>query len=57
MLIIKQAQILTNKFNNLYINKQVQMAAPVVKYVIRPLEGDINTRYPQGIKLYIQATK
>ena len=46
---ISQAQILKNKFNNSNINQQVQMDAPVVNYVIRQFEGNINPGYPQGI--------
>ena len=51
----RKSQILINKFHNLSINQQVQMAAPV-KYVLRSFEGNINPGYPQGIKLYLQAT-
>ena len=46
-----------NQFNNLNINQQVHMAAPVMNYVLRPFEGNIDTGYPQGIKIYPQATK
>ena len=52
-----QAQILINQFSNIYINKHVQMAEPVVRFVLIPFEGSINPFYPQGIKLYIQSTK
>ena len=31
--------------------------ADVVKYVISPFEGNINTGDLQGIKLYLQGTK
>ena len=54
---ISQAPIIINKFSNLYIIQQAQMDAPVVNYVFRPFEGNINNGYPQGIKPYIQATK
>ena len=33
------------------------MADPVVNHVLIPFEWKINTGYPQGIKLYIQAKK
>ena len=33
------------------------MDPPVVNYVIRPFEENINPGYPQGIKIYLQATK
>ena len=33
------------------------MEAPVVNYVLSPIEGNINTGYPKGIKLYLQETK
>ena len=52
-----QSQILINQFRNLYINQQVQITAPVVKYVFNPYEWNINPGDPQGIKLYLQATK
>ena len=51
-----QAQILINQFNNLSINQQNNMAAPI-NYVLSPFEGNTNTGYPQGIKLYLQSTK
>ena len=49
--------MLINKFSNLSINQQVHMGAPVVKYFFCPFEGNKNTGYPQGLKLYLQATK
>ena len=49
--------MLINQYSNLSINKQVQMAAPVVNYMIISFEVDINPGYPQGIKLYLQAKK
>ena len=33
------------------------MTYPCVNNVISPFEGNINTRKPQGITLYIQATR
>ena len=33
------------------------MAATVANYVLSPFRGNINPRDPQGIKLYLQATK
>ena len=33
------------------------MEAPVVNYVLIPFKGNINPGDPQGIKLYLQATK
>ena len=56
VLAIRQAQILINQFNNLHINQQVQMADPV-NYVIMKFKGYINPGYPQGLKLYLLATK
>ena len=52
----RQAQLLINKLNNLNINQQVHMAAPI-NYVLRTFEGNINTGYPTGLKIYPQATK
>ena len=52
----RQSQIIINKFNNLSINKPGQMA-DWANYVIIPFEGKINLGYPQGIKIYLQATK
>ena len=52
-----KSQILINKFNNLSVNQQVHMVDPVVNYVLRPFEGNNNPEYPQGIKIYIQATR
>ena len=57
MLTRRQAQILINHFNSLFINQQVQMVALVVNNVIRPFDGNINPVYSHGIKLYLQATK
>ena len=54
-LTILQAQILKNRFNHLYINQPVYMAA--VKYVLIPFEGYIHTGDTTGIKLYLQAKK
>ena len=51
-----QAQILINQFINLYVNQHVQMEVPVVNYVLSPFEGNINPGYPQGLKIYLQAT-
>ena len=56
LLTIREAQLLINKFNNININQQVQMADPI-NYMLRTFEGNINTGYPTGIKLYLQATK
>ena len=33
------------------------MVAHVVNYLINSLKGNINPGYPQGVKLYLQATK
>ena len=52
----RQTQILINQFNNISINQQVNMAAPV-NYVISPFEGNINHGYSIGIRLYLQYTK
>ena len=58
VLMIRQSQILINKSNNLSTNQQVQMdAAPAVNYVIILFEGNINPEYPQGLKIYLQATE
>ena len=29
----------------------------VVNYLLSPFEGNINTEYPTGLKIYLQATK
>ena len=55
VLTILQAQTLINRFNHLVINQPVHILS--VNYVLRPFEGNINPRYPMGIKLYLQATK
>ena len=47
-----QAPRIINQFSNLFINKQVKMAATVVNYLIRSFEGNINPGYPQGIKRF-----
>ena len=52
----RPAHILINKFHNLSINQQVQMAAPV-NYVLSSFEGGLNPGDPQGVKLHRQATK
>ena len=52
-----QEQILINKFNNISTNQKVHMSAPVVNYVIRPFEGNINHGYQHVPKIYLQATK
>ena len=51
-----QVKILISQINNLNINQQVHMAAPV-NYVLSPFEGNINPGDPQGIKPYIRGTK
>ena len=56
ILTMRNAQILLNQFNNLNINQQFQMAAPV-NYVLIPFELNINSGYPKWIKLYLQARK
>ena len=53
----KQSQIAINQFSNLSTNQQVKMADSIVNYFLSPFEGNINTRYLQGLKLYLQATK
>ena len=53
----RQAHILINQFNNLSINQQVQMADPVVNCVLNPSKGNMNPGDPQGLNLYLQATK
>ena len=57
VLTIRQAQILIYQFNNLNLNQPVQIASAVVSYVISPFEGNINHRYPQGLKIYLQEKK
>ena len=57
MLTRRQAQILINHFNSLFINQQFQMVALVVNNVISPFDGNINPVDSQGIKLYFQAKK
>ena len=54
---ISQSQVLINQFNNLSINQKVQVADPVMIYVLCPFEGNINTVDPQGIKFYLQEKK
>ena len=56
VLTIREAHLLINKFNNLNINQQVHMSDPI-NYVLSQLEGNINTGYTMGIKLYLQAKK
>ena len=41
---------------NINLNQPVQMKDPV-NYVLSPFEGNKNPRYPQGIKIYLQATQ
>ena len=53
----RQAQIFINQFSIISINQQVQMAPPVVNYILSLFEGSINTGYPEGLKLYLQAKK
>ena len=53
----RQSQIIINQFNNLNLNQPVQMADPVLNYVLSPLERNTNPGYPQGFKICIQATK
>ena len=50
-------QILINNFNTISTNQKVHMAAPVVNYVVRPFEGNINHGYQEVPKFYLQATK
>ena len=52
----RQVHILINIFNNLSDNKIFQMAAPV-NYLLRLFEGNINTGYPKGLKIDLQAAK
>ena len=54
VLTIREANLLINKFNNININQQVHMSDPI-NYVLIQLEGNINTGYTMGIKLYLQA--
>ena len=51
-----QAEIIIYKLIKVSINQQVQMSDPVVKYVPRQFEGNINTSDPQGPTLYLKAT-
>ena len=57
MLTIIQTHILINQFNNLSINQKIQMASPIVNYVIIPFKRNVNPGDPQGLKLYLQAAK
>ena len=52
-----QAHILINQFSNLSTNKQVHMDATVMNYVNITFEGRINPGDPQGLNIYLQATK
>ena len=49
-----QSHILMNQLSNISNNQQIQMAAPVVNYVLSPFEGEINPENPQGLILYLQ---
>ena len=51
----RQKKLLISLFNNLNVNPQVQNMSAAVKYVLKPFEGGINPKDPQGIKLYLQA--
>ena len=57
VLTITQQQDLITQFENLTLDQQVQNMAELVNDALRPFEGNIDTGYSQGIKLYIQATK
>ena len=50
-----QAQTLINRFKHLEINQPVHIAD--VNYVLSPFEGNINTGYPTGLKIYLHSTK
>ena len=52
----RQAQLVTNQFNNLNTNQQVHMAAPI-NHVLSTFEVNINHLYPKGLKPYPQETK
>ena len=56
MLMRIQAQILINEFNDLSINQEVQMAAPVLNYVLSPFEGKIYPGDLQRLKCYTKST-
>ena len=43
---ISQAQIFINQFSNISINKQINMADPVLNYVLCPFGGEIDTGDP-----------
>ena len=57
ILTIRQTQLLIEQLLKLNVNQQVQNIVTAVNYALRPFGGNINTGYPQGIKLYLQATK
>ena len=52
-----QAQVIINNFSKLFINQQVQAAAPVLNYVLIPFEGNINFVDQQGLNIYLQVKK
>ena len=52
-----QAQILIKQLNNLSINQKIQVADPVVNYVLIPFKMNTNNGEPHGLKLYLKATK
>ena len=52
-----QAQVIINHFSKLFINQQVQAAAPVLNYVLIPFEGNINFVDQQGLNIYLQVKK
>ena len=55
VLMRRQAHIIISQLNNLKINQPVKMAAaPDVKYVLSPFEGEINTGDQQGLKIYLR---
>ena len=49
----RKSQILINQFNNINVNKQVYMDAPVLYYVLIPYEGKIHLGDTHGIRLYL----
>ena len=52
----RKVKIIINQINGISINQQFDMMDPV-NYVLSPFKGNTNPGDPQGLKLYVQATK
>ena len=56
VLTIIESQLLIKTFNNININQQVKMAAPI-NCVLSQFEGNINHVDTTGLRLYLQSIK